>query len=87
MSEQPPLSVFVVPSRRLYEKGGNQKWMTHEQHHKAHTYILLNCGEVTPYIQEFYEVAPRMYQGEQVASLRDKYFAQWFEQKVSKTSK
>nr|KAJ0214468.1 hypothetical protein LSAT_V11C400170530 [Lactuca sativa] len=56
--------------------------MTHEQHHKAHTYILLNCGEVTPYIQEFYEVAPRMYQGEQVASLRDKYFAQWFEQKV-----
>ncbi|CAH1428434.1 unnamed protein product [Lactuca virosa] len=53
LSEQPPLSVFALPSRRSY-----------------------------PYIQEFDEVAPRMYQGEQVASLRDKYFAQWFEQKV-----
>ncbi|XP_022003645.1 uncharacterized protein LOC110901103 [Helianthus annuus] len=72
------LSVFVFPSRRLYEKGGKQRILTPIEHHKAHTYVLLNCEEVTPYVIEFDRVAPRLYPNERASDLRDKYFADWF---------
>ncbi|KAK9050828.1 hypothetical protein SSX86_030202 [Deinandra increscens subsp. villosa] len=76
------LSVFCLQSRRLYENGGKRRILTHEEHNKAHTYVLLNCAEVTPYVIEFDEVAPQMYPDDPVACLRDKYFAQWFENRV-----
>ncbi|KAL4583836.1 hypothetical protein LXL04_008421 [Taraxacum kok-saghyz] len=82
LSGESPLSVFAFPSRRLYEKGGKKRLMSREEHHKAHTYILLNCPEVAPYIREFEEVALGMHPGEPVLGLKDKYFALWFDRKV-----
>ncbi|KAL4581922.1 hypothetical protein LXL04_006456 [Taraxacum kok-saghyz] len=82
LSGESPLSVFAFPSRRLYEKGGKKRLMSREEHHKAHTYILLNCPEIAPYIREFEEVAPGMHPGEPVLGLKDKYFALWFDRRV-----
>ncbi|XP_021991209.1 uncharacterized protein LOC110887964 [Helianthus annuus] len=73
------LSVFVVPSRRLYQKGGKRRRMSKEELKKAHTYVLLNCEEVYPYIDKFDEVAPQLYPDEPVSLLRDHHFAEWFE--------
>lgn len=78
------LSVFAVPSRRLYQKGGTQRRMSNEELKKAHTYILLNCEEVYPYIDKFDEVAPQLYPDEPKLLLRDHHFAEWFENHVSK---
>lgn len=77
--------MFACPSRRLYEKGGKKKVLSEDELHKPHTYVLLNCVELTSYIIEFDGVAEQIYIGEEVSSLRDKYFAQWFAQRVSKT--
>ncbi|KAI3741962.1 hypothetical protein L1987_59641 [Smallanthus sonchifolius] len=76
------LSVFVVPSRRLYQKGGTRTRMSIEELKKAHTYVLLNCVEVYPYIDEFDEVAPQLYPDELISNLRDNHFAEWFEDRV-----
>ncbi|KAI3699934.1 hypothetical protein L2E82_44543 [Cichorium intybus] len=81
-SGDPPISVFALSSRRLYEKGGKRVRLSHEDLHKAHTYILLNCSELTSYVLEFDEVAPELYPNERVSGLRDKYFATWFDRKV-----
>ncbi|KAD6454699.1 hypothetical protein E3N88_09405 [Mikania micrantha] len=42
----PRLSIFKHPSRRLFEKGGKDKVLTQKDRHKAHSYILLNCQEL-----------------------------------------
>ncbi|XP_023731489.2 uncharacterized protein LOC111879256 [Lactuca sativa] len=77
------LSVFAFPSRRLYEKGGKKRPLKHEELHKAHTYILLNCVEVAPFITKFDRAAQASYQNEPISVLRDKYFAEWFKYKVT----
>ncbi|KAL4580035.1 hypothetical protein LXL04_016209 [Taraxacum kok-saghyz] len=81
-SGEPTLSVFSFPSRRLYEKVGRQRGLSPGELHKAHTYILPNCAEVSPYIPEFDEVAQHEHPNESVTGLRDEYFARWFEYKV-----
>ncbi|XP_076924835.1 uncharacterized protein LOC143587421 [Bidens hawaiensis] len=76
------LSVFVVPSRRLYQKSGVRIQMDIDDLKKAHTYVLLNCEEVYPYIDEFDKVAPQLYPDTPSAFLRDDHFAQWFKNRV-----
>ncbi|XP_071687645.1 uncharacterized protein [Rutidosis leptorrhynchoides] len=49
------LSIFKVPSRRLFEKGGIKRILTKAEQHKIHTYILLNTEEVHEYIWKFDE--------------------------------
>ncbi|KAL4582138.1 hypothetical protein LXL04_006679 [Taraxacum kok-saghyz] len=53
---------------------------------RAHTYILLNCAEVAPYVDEFDEVAPNLYPDDHISCLRDKYFAKWFKNRVMDNS-
>ncbi|KAJ0947697.1 hypothetical protein HanRHA438_Chr01g0018681 [Helianthus annuus] len=65
------LSVFAVPSRRLYEKGGKNRRTSKEELKKAHTYVILNCAEVYPYNEKFDEVAPQLYPNESEFLLRD----------------
>ncbi|XP_076939329.1 uncharacterized protein LOC143607978 [Bidens hawaiensis] len=77
------LSVFVVPSRRLYQKSGTRRRMKVEEQNKAHTYVLLNCEEVYPYIDEFDEEAPELYPNEPIPLLRDNHFAEWFEKRIN----
>ncbi|XP_076885340.1 uncharacterized protein LOC143534832 [Bidens hawaiensis] len=77
------LSVFNVPSRRLYQKGGTRRRMSVKDLKKAHTYVLLNCAEVYPYIDEFDKVAPQLYPGKPELLLRDYHFAEWFENRVT----
>jgi hypothetical protein len=60
--------------------------MSFEELKKAHTYVLLNCVEVYPYIEEFEGVAPEQYPNEPIPLLRDNHFAEWFENRVSKSS-
>ncbi|KAL4578884.1 hypothetical protein LXL04_015015 [Taraxacum kok-saghyz] len=79
------LSVFVFPSRRLFAKGGTQRVMGDQELHKAHTYILLNCVEIHPYVDMFDELAQEEYSNEPnelIESLRDRYFADWFQKHV-----
>lgn len=85
-SRDSQLSVFIVPSRRLYQKGGTQRLMKPEELEKAHTYVLLNCEEVAPYVIKFDEVAPQLYPDIPVFRLREKHFAKWFENLVSKSN-
>ncbi|KAM0033948.1 hypothetical protein Hdeb2414_s0016g00491721 [Helianthus debilis subsp. tardiflorus] len=82
MSGDSPLSLFAVPSRRLYQKGGRQRILSHAELKKAHTYVLLNCDEITPYVNQFDEVAPHPYPDVQVSRLREEHFAAWFENRV-----
>ncbi|KAI3751293.1 hypothetical protein L2E82_22347 [Cichorium intybus] len=79
------LSVFVFPSQRLFAKGGTRRLMDDQELHKVHTYILLNCVEVHPYVYMFDEVAREEYSNEPnepLQSLRDRYFADWFQKHV-----
>nr|KAJ0214187.1 hypothetical protein LSAT_V11C400174740 [Lactuca sativa] len=78
-SGEAPLSIFVVPSRRLYEKSGRRKPLSDKDLHKAHTYILLNFN---PYILEFDELVMTTNPNESILDLRDKYFVEWFEDRV-----
>ncbi|CAI9284879.1 unnamed protein product [Lactuca saligna] len=81
-SGRAPLSIFVVPSRRLYEKSGKRKPLSDKFLHTAHIYILLNCKEVNPYIIKFDEMVMRTNPNESVSNLRDKYFAEWYEDRT-----
>nr|XP_043633267.1 uncharacterized protein LOC122604438 [Erigeron canadensis] len=76
------LSIFKVPSRRLFEKGGVNRVWTGSEHHKAHTYILLNTEEVHEYIWKFddwiIEQDPNLEAGDR-DKRRQKDFAHWFE--------
>ncbi|KAL4592433.1 hypothetical protein LXL04_005427 [Taraxacum kok-saghyz] len=75
------LSVFVFTSRRLFAKGRTQRVMGDQELHKAHTYILLNCVEIHPYVDMFDELAQEEYSNEpneSLESLKDRYFADWF---------
>ncbi|CAI9269028.1 unnamed protein product [Lactuca saligna] len=80
-----PIVLYILPPR-LYEKGGKKRPLKHEELHKAHTYILLNCVEVAPFITEFDRAAQASYQNEPISVLRDKYFAEWFKYKVTRDS-
>ncbi|GJU36668.1 putative transposon, En/Spm-like protein [Tanacetum coccineum] len=44
------LNIFKVPSRRLFDTGTKRKLINTEKH-KAHTYILLNCEDVHPFLR------------------------------------
>ncbi|KAJ9547248.1 hypothetical protein OSB04_019791 [Centaurea solstitialis] len=80
------LSIFKVPSRRLFEKGGKRRAFTDEEMHKAHTYILLNCVEVCPFVRLFDEgirhEEPHIEDGE-LDRRRELFFAKWFERHMS----
>ncbi|GKD72573.1 putative transposon, En/Spm-like protein, partial [Tanacetum coccineum] len=43
------LNIFKVPSRRLFDTG-TKRFLTSAEKHKAHTYILLNCEDVHPFL-------------------------------------
>ncbi|KAK1434348.1 hypothetical protein QVD17_00087 [Tagetes erecta] len=83
LSGDSQLSVFVVPSKRLYKNTGKKRPMDDVELKKAHTYILLNCEEVTSYVDEFDEMAPQQYPNDPEELLRDMYFAEWFETRVN----
>ncbi|KAI3668105.1 hypothetical protein L6452_43180 [Arctium lappa] len=79
------LSIFKVPSRRLFEKGGKKTILTQAEIHKIHTYVLLNCEEVRPFQWTFDEwIRQREPHLDAVArdKARDERFSTWFEQHV-----
>ena len=49
-STESRLNIFKVPSRRLFDTGTKRK-LTNAEKHKAHTYILLNCEDVHPFLR------------------------------------
>ncbi|KAK1411461.1 hypothetical protein QVD17_02798 [Tagetes erecta] len=57
--------------------------MSYEETKKAHTYVLLNCEEVTSYVDEFDEIANQTYPNGSISHLRDEHFAEWFEKRVN----
>lgn len=48
------LSIFKVPSRRLFERSGRQRTLSDDEMHIAHNYILINCDEVLPFLRYVY---------------------------------
>ena len=80
------LSIFKVPSKRLRDKSGKDEYFTNADLLKAHTYILLNCEEVTPTLCLFNQWVSDVDPGFDEVT-RDRYkhenFAQWFEEYVS----
>ncbi|GJS28520.1 hypothetical protein Tco_0489140 [Tanacetum coccineum] len=44
------LNIFKVPSRKLFDTGTKRN-LTNAEKHKAHTYILLNCEDVHPFLR------------------------------------
>ncbi|GJY67940.1 putative transposase-associated domain-containing protein [Tanacetum coccineum] len=79
------LSIFKVPSRRLFNKKGREVTLTPSERHKAHTYVLLNCQEVQPFISSFdswiRETSPHI-DVNSLSIAREQKFAKWFKEHV-----
>ncbi|GJX42896.1 hypothetical protein Tco_0257886 [Tanacetum coccineum] len=85
------LNIFKVPSRRLFDTGTKRN-LTNAEKHKAHTYILLNCEDVHPFLSFFcllnilfdnYIMQEDPYIDEQTLDrARDEKFAQWFKEHI-----
>ncbi|KAK1421980.1 hypothetical protein QVD17_24787 [Tagetes erecta] len=76
------LSIFKHPSRRLYEKHGEDKVLLEKDRDKAHTYILLNCEEVLESVRLFDEELRDLFPNYNKAILdeiKDLEFAKWFQ--------
>ncbi|KAJ9549585.1 hypothetical protein OSB04_022128 [Centaurea solstitialis] len=79
------LSVFKTSCRSLYDKAGRHCQLEDEDMHKAHTYILLNCEEVSPFTCMFTEMVRCNEPYIDEAGLdrrRNEQFADWFESYV-----
>jgi hypothetical protein len=80
------LSIFRHPSRRLYEKGGEDKVLTQKDRDKAHTYILFNCEELLESVElfdkELRDSFPD-YDEETLYRMKDHEFANWLQMHVS----
>ncbi|GKE63397.1 hypothetical protein Tco_1513764, partial [Tanacetum coccineum] len=78
------LNIFKVPSRRLFDTGTKRN-LTNAEKHKAHTYILLNCEDVHPFLRLFdnYIMQEDPYIDEDTLDrARDEKFAQWFKEHI-----
>ncbi|GJV39971.1 putative transposase-associated domain-containing protein [Tanacetum coccineum] len=78
------LNIFKVPSRRLFDTGTKRN-LTNTEKHKAHTYILLNCEDVHPFLRLFdnYMMQEDPYIDEETLDrARDEKFAQWFKEHI-----
>ncbi|GJV09142.1 transposase, Ptta/En/Spm [Tanacetum coccineum] len=78
------LNIFKVPSRRLFDTGTKRN-LTNAEKHKAHTYILLNCEDVHPFLRLFdnYMMQEDPYIDEETLDrARDEKFAQWFKEHI-----
>ncbi|GJT22178.1 uncharacterized protein Tco_0892115 [Tanacetum coccineum] len=78
------LNIFKVPSRRLFDTGTKRN-LTNAEKHKAHTYILLNCEDVHPFLRLFdnYIMQEDPYIDEETLDrARDEKFAQWFKEHI-----
>ncbi|GJT57833.1 putative transposon, En/Spm-like protein [Tanacetum coccineum] len=77
----PRLSIFKVPSRRLFHKSGHKRYLDEFEKHKIQTYILLNCVEVHPSITLFNnwirQTHPNIEERE-LDQFREQDFASWF---------
>lgn len=80
------LSIFKVPCRRLYCKAGKKISLSEAEIHKIHTYILLNCDEVRPFIWIFddwmKQTEPNI-NDRALDEKRERDFAGWFYEYVS----
>ncbi|XP_052620614.1 uncharacterized protein LOC111890162 isoform X1 [Lactuca sativa] len=83
------LSIFKVPSRRLFEKSGQRRPLTDDEMRIAHNYILINCVEVLPFLRLFenyvIQSQPDMDDGA-FERFRDQHFAKWFKDHVFQQS-
>ncbi|KAD4385297.1 hypothetical protein E3N88_25465 [Mikania micrantha] len=81
-SNDPRLSIFKHPSRRLFEKGGKDKVLTQKDRHKAHSYILLNCQELLESVwlfeKELRDSFPN-YDEATIDKMKDEEFATWLQ--------
>lgn len=80
------LRIFKTSCRPLYDKAGRHYLLGDEDYHKAHTYILLNCEEVFPFITMFNEwikVSEPSIDEAGLDKRRTDHFAGWFETYVS----
>lgn len=80
------LSIFKVPSRRLFDKGGKQVILNDAELHKIHTYVLLNCEEVQPSLKIFEEELELMQPQLDAcarAQVGESEFSSWFLNHVS----
>ncbi|GJV40538.1 transposon, En/Spm-like, transposase-associated domain protein [Tanacetum coccineum] len=75
------LSIFKVPSRRLFHKSGHKRYLDEFEKHKIQTYILLNCVEVHPSITLFNnwirQTHPNIEERE-LDQFGERDFASWF---------
>lgn len=80
------LSIFKTPCRPLYDKARRHCQLDDGDMHKAHTYILLNCQEVFPFITTFNDWIRCSEPNIDEVGLdkrRGDLFAGWFENYVS----
>ncbi|XP_049401210.1 uncharacterized protein LOC125865080 [Solanum stenotomum] len=73
------LSIFTYPGRGFGEL--NRRYLTEEELKAAHIYILLNCREVQPYVENFIDSLHQMFPqitAQEVDRKLDEEFASWF---------
>nr|GEX88919.1 hypothetical protein [Tanacetum cinerariifolium] len=78
------LDIFKVPSRRLFDTRTKRN-LTNAEKYKAHTYILLNCEDVHPFLRliDKYMMQEDPYIDEEILDrARDEKFAQWFKEHI-----
>ncbi|WJX28226.1 hypothetical protein P8452_16973 [Trifolium repens] len=63
-----------------------KRFLTDGEFQIAETYVLVNCKEVEPFLQQFEDSLRQSYLGitdDQILELRDRDFSQWIKQQVS----
>ncbi|WMV40449.1 hypothetical protein MTR67_033834 [Solanum verrucosum] len=74
------LMIFCQPGRAL--KGGKTQLLNLKELEQAHIYILKNCDEVQPFLEEFSQIP-----GDSSEKNSDRQFISWFKGKIEGLSK
>ncbi|XP_057739900.1 uncharacterized protein LOC130957009 [Arachis stenosperma] len=77
------LSIFRYPCLSIGR--GSKKYLTDEELHIAHTYILVNCEEIEPYLQQFEDSLKELHPNiseDEILNARDKDFSRWIKNQV-----
>ncbi|XP_045809328.1 uncharacterized protein LOC123903770 [Trifolium pratense] len=78
------LSIFKYPCRPIGK--GKKRFLTDGEYQIAETYVLVNCKEVEPFLQQFEDSLRQSNLGitdDQILELRDRDFSRWIQQQVS----
>ncbi|KAM5584841.1 hypothetical protein ABKV19_004281, partial [Rosa sericea] len=80
LQDKSQLSIFSLPGKTIGT--GVLTVMTEELHHAATHYVLTNCDECLPFIEEHKDILRIQHGDDRVDELHKKNFVEWFSKKI-----